>query len=149
MDLISISATDVRSTTEDKDLDMWDVNHHRKRLKFRSKVIDELRNLLRKENLDREFNDRDKILRCDGRVRTVKLKTQSSTLIRPFPRALQPEVSGNNWKSFQLHGVQPTECVKSPNPDSTEVNQARGTKYGRIVKKHVKLNLLTTRDAYE
>ncbi|GFU01002.1 hypothetical protein NPIL_639381 [Nephila pilipes] len=85
----------------------------------------------------------------DRLVRTVTLKNQSNTLIRSFQRALPPEVSGNDWKSLQLQGVQPTECVKSPNPDSSEVNQARGTKYGRKVKKHVKLNLLTTKDVYE
>ncbi|GFS76517.1 integrase catalytic domain-containing protein [Nephila pilipes] len=85
----------------------------------------------------------------DGLVRTIKLKNQSSTLIRSLQSALPPEVSGNDWKSLQLQGVQPIECVKSPNPDSSEVNQARGPKYGRKVKKHVKLNLLTTRDVYE
>ncbi|GBO25679.1 hypothetical protein AVEN_62660-1 [Araneus ventricosus] len=105
------------STTEVKDLDVRDANHFRKRLRFRAKVIEELRKRFRSEYLgqliQRQKQDPQSSNICegdivligddvkkrlqwplariielipgkDGLVRSVKLKTQSSTLIRPI-----------------------------------------------------------------
>ncbi|GBM51390.1 hypothetical protein AVEN_168774-1 [Araneus ventricosus] len=55
----------------------------------------------------------------DRLARTVKLKTQSCTLIRPIQHVFPLELSGNNLTSLPLQNVQLTELsVNSPNPET-------------------------------
>ncbi|GFT94182.1 DUF5641 domain-containing protein [Nephila pilipes] len=85
----------------------------------------------------------------DRLVRTVKLNTQFSTLIRPIQRVFPLGVNENDWKSLQLQGVQRTESAKSPNPDSSEANKPVMTRYSRAIRKLTKLNMLTLSDVFE
>ncbi|GBN91687.1 hypothetical protein AVEN_112674-1 [Araneus ventricosus] len=104
----------------------------------------------------------------DGLVRTVKLKTQSSTLIRPMQRVFPPEISGNDLTSLPLQKVQlkklsvnspnpetpvkfpiPETSVKSPIPDSSKSNQPQVSRCGRAIKRPKKLNLVTLSDVFE
>jgi hypothetical protein len=168
-----------RSTAEVKDLDMRDANHYRKRLRFRAKVIDELRKRFRSEYLGllvqrQKPNHQSSNIRPgdivligddvkkrlqwplarvlelipgkDGLIRTVKLKTESCTLIRPIQRVFPLEVSGNDFKSLPLQKVQSTESVQPPRPDSSEVSQPQVTRCGRAIRKPKKLNLVYLAD---
>ncbi|GBM89270.1 hypothetical protein AVEN_180421-1 [Araneus ventricosus] len=180
------------STAEVKDLDVRDANHFRKRLRFRAKVIEELRKRFRSENLDQLIqrqkqdpqssniregdivligDDVKKRLQWplariielipgkDGLVRTVKLKTQSSTLIRPVQRVFPLELSGNDLTSLPLQKVQLTELsvnspnpeasVKSPIPDPSKANQPQVSRCGRAIKRPKRLNLVTLNDVFE
>ncbi|GFW95066.1 integrase catalytic domain-containing protein [Trichonephila clavipes] len=116
-------------TADTKDLDVRDANLFRKRLRFRAKVIEELKRRFRNEYLGQLIqrqkqhyqssniqvgdivligDDWKKIPQWplarviklipekDGLVRTVKLRTQSCTLIRPNQRVFPLEVSGND-----------------------------------------------------
>ncbi|GFT56731.1 DUF4817 domain-containing protein [Nephila pilipes] len=60
----------------------------------------------------------------------------------------QLEVSGNVLKSLPLQKVQSTKSVKSPNPNSLEVNLPQMTRYGRAIKTPKKLNLVTLSDVF-
>ncbi|GBN15764.1 hypothetical protein AVEN_196305-1 [Araneus ventricosus] len=63
------------------------------------------------------------IPRKDRLVRTVKLKTEPCTLIRPIQRVFLLELSGNGLTSLPLQKVQLTEpSVNPPNPDSSEAS---------------------------
>ncbi|GBN82401.1 hypothetical protein AVEN_91690-1 [Araneus ventricosus] len=149
------------STAEVKDLDVRDANHFRKRLRFRPKVIEELRKRLRSEYLEL-------ILGKDGLARTVKLKTQSSTLIRPIQRVFPLELSGNDLTSLLLQKIQLTELsvnspnpetpvkfpisktsVKYPIPDFSKANEPQVTRCGRAIKRPKRLNLVTLNDVFE
>ncbi|GBO26557.1 hypothetical protein AVEN_205168-1 [Araneus ventricosus] len=95
----------------------------------------------------------------DGLVRTVKLKTQSSTLIRPIQRVFPLELSGNDLTSLPLQKVQLTELsVNSPNPetsvkssipDPSKANQPQVSRCGRAIKRPKRLNLVTLNDVFE
>ncbi|GFU62019.1 DUF5641 domain-containing protein [Trichonephila clavipes] len=95
-------------TADTKDLDVQDANHFRKRLRFRAKLIKELKRRFRNEYLARVIK---LIPGKDGLVRTVKLKTQSCTLIRPIQRGLPLEVSRNDITNPPLQKVQQTEAT--------------------------------------
>ncbi|GBO43894.1 hypothetical protein AVEN_203275-1, partial [Araneus ventricosus] len=179
-------------TAEVKDLDVRDANHFRKRLRFRAKVIEELRKRFRSEYLGQLIqrqkqdpqlsniregdivligDDVKKRLQWplariielipgkDGLVRTVKLKTQSSTLIRPIQRVFPLELSGNDLTSLPLQKVQLTELsvnspnpetsVKSPIPDPSKANQPQVSRCGRAIKRPKRLNLVTLNDVFE
>ncbi|GBM87314.1 hypothetical protein AVEN_169950-1 [Araneus ventricosus] len=140
-----------RSTAMVKYLEMWDANHFRKRLRFRAKVIEELRKRFKGEYLGK-----------DGLVRTVKLKTQYCALIRPIQCVYPLEVSRNDVKSLPLRKVELTESsVNSTNPDSSEAlvkspisdfsntNQPQMTICGLAIKRSKRLNLLTLSDVLE
>ncbi|GFY77867.1 DUF5641 domain-containing protein [Trichonephila inaurata madagascariensis] len=125
------------ATADTKDLDVWDANDFRKKLRFRAKLIDELKRRFRNEYLGQLIqrqkqhpqssnihlgdivlirDDWKKRLQWplarviklisgkDGLVRTVKLKTQSCTLIRPIQRVFPLEVSGNDVTSISPKG---------------------------------------------
>ncbi|GFT19677.1 integrase catalytic domain-containing protein [Trichonephila clavipes] len=84
-------------TADTKDLDVQDANHFRKRLRFRAK---------------------------DGLMRTVKLKTQSCTLIRPIQHVFPLEVSGNDITNPPLQNVQQTDSsMNCPNPDTLKATE--------------------------
>ncbi|GFW13402.1 DUF5641 domain-containing protein [Trichonephila clavipes] len=87
----------------------------------------------------------------DGLVRTVKLKTQSCTLISPIQRVFPLEVSGNDITNPPLQKVQQTvSSVNCPNPDNLKATeQPQVIRCGRPVKKHDKLNLLTLTDVFD
>ncbi|GFS52778.1 DUF5641 domain-containing protein [Trichonephila inaurata madagascariensis] len=87
----------------------------------------------------------------DGLVRTVKLKTQSCTLIRPIQRVFPLEVSGNDLKSLPLQKVQQTDSsVNYPNPDTLKATeQPQVTRCGHPMKKPDKQNLLTLIDVFD
>ncbi|GBN44278.1 hypothetical protein AVEN_211377-1 [Araneus ventricosus] len=180
------------STAEVKDLDVRDANHFRKRLRFRAKVIEELRKRFRSEYLGQliqrqkqdpqssNIREGDIVLIGDdvkkrlqwplarvielipgnyGLVRTVKLKTQSSTLIRPIQRLFPLELSGNDLTSLPLQKVEltvlsvnspnPETSVKSPIPDPSKANQPQVTRCGRAIKRPKRLNLVTLNDVFE
>ncbi|GFU84125.1 integrase catalytic domain-containing protein [Trichonephila clavipes] len=111
-------------TADTKDLDVRDANHFRKRLRFRAR---------------------------DGLVRTVKLRTQSCTLIRPIQRVLLLEVSGNDIANPPLQKVQQTDSsVNYPNHETLKATeQPQVTRCGRPAKKPEKLNLLTLTDVFD
>ncbi|GFX67811.1 integrase catalytic domain-containing protein [Trichonephila clavipes] len=171
-------------TADTKDLDVRDANHFRKRLRFRAKVIEELKRRFRNEYLGQLIqrqkqhpqssniqvgdivligDDWKKRLQWplarviklipgkDGLVRTVKLKTQSCTLIRPIQRVFPLEVSVNDIKNPPLQKVQQTDSsVSCPNPDTLKATeQPQVTRCGRPVKKPDKLNLLTLTDVFD
>ncbi|GFX05903.1 integrase catalytic domain-containing protein [Trichonephila clavipes] len=81
----------------------------------------------------------------DGLVRTVKLKTQSCTLIRPIQSVFPLEVRGNDITNPPLQKVQQADSsVNCPNPDTLKATaQPQVTRCGRPLKKPDKLNLLT------
>ncbi|GBL76124.1 hypothetical protein AVEN_139080-1 [Araneus ventricosus] len=180
------------STPEVKDFDVRDANNFRKRLKFRAKVIEELRKRFKSEYLGQLIqrqkqdpqssniregdivligDDVKKRLQWplariielipgkDGLVRTVKLKTQSFTLIRPVQRVFPLELSGNDLTSLPLQKVQLTELsvnspnpeasVKSPIPDPSKANQPQVSRCGRAIKRPKRLNLVTLNDVFE
>ncbi|GBM09146.1 hypothetical protein AVEN_226671-1 [Araneus ventricosus] len=180
------------STAEVKDLDVRDANHFRKRLRFRAKVIEELRKRFRSEYLGQLIQRQKQyplssniregdiiligddvkktlhwslarvielILGKDGLVRTVKLKTQSSTLIRPIKRVFPLELRRNDLTSLPLQKVQLTELsvnspnpetpVKSPIPDASKANQLQVIRCGRAIKRPKRLNLATLNDVFE
>ncbi|GFX74742.1 integrase catalytic domain-containing protein [Trichonephila clavipes] len=87
----------------------------------------------------------------DGLVRTVKLKTQSCTLIRPIQRVFPLEVSGNDITNLPLQKVQQTDSsVICQNLDTLKATeQPQVTRCGRPVKKPDKLNLLTLTDVFD
>ncbi|GFU29907.1 integrase catalytic domain-containing protein [Trichonephila clavipes] len=87
----------------------------------------------------------------DGLVRTVKLKTQSCTLIRPIQRVFPLEVSGNDITNPLFQKVQQTySSLNCPNPDTLKASeQPQVTRCGRPVKKPDKLNLLTLTDVFD
>ncbi|GFW22792.1 DUF5641 domain-containing protein [Trichonephila clavipes] len=63
------------------------------------------------------------IRRKDGLVRTVKLKTQSCTLILQF-KVFPLKVSGNDIKNPSLQKVQQTDSsVSYPNPDTLKATE--------------------------
>ncbi|GBL92775.1 hypothetical protein AVEN_161746-1 [Araneus ventricosus] len=86
----------------------------------------------------------------DGLVRTVKLKTQSSTLIHPIQRVFPLEINGNDLTSLPFQKVQLTELsvnslnpetsVKSPIPDPSKANQPQVSRCGRAIKRPKRLN---------
>ncbi|GFX99022.1 uncharacterized protein TNCV_4301971 [Trichonephila clavipes] len=60
----------------------------------------------------------------DGLVRTVKLKTQSCTLIRPIQRVFPLEVSGNDITNPPLQKIQQTDSSMNwPNPDTLKTTE--------------------------
>ncbi|GFT71728.1 integrase catalytic domain-containing protein [Trichonephila clavipes] len=124
-------------TVDTKDLDVRDANHFWKRLRFRAKWP-----------LAREIK---LIPGKDGLVRTVKLRTQSCTLIRPIQRVFPLEVSGNDITNPPLQKVQQTDSsVNYPNHDTLKATeQPQVTRCGRPVKKPDKLNLSTLTDVFD
>ncbi|GBM51486.1 hypothetical protein AVEN_197043-1 [Araneus ventricosus] len=117
------------------------------------------------------------IPRKDRLARTVKLKTQSSTLIRPIQRVFPLELSGNDLTSLPRQKVQLTELsvnspnpetpvkfpipetsvkfpipetsVKSPIPDTSKANQPQVSRCGCAIKRPKRLNLVTLSDVFE
>ncbi|GFY23043.1 integrase catalytic domain-containing protein [Trichonephila clavipes] len=87
----------------------------------------------------------------DGLVRTVKLKTQSCTLIRPIQRVFPLEVSGNDKTNPPLQKVQQADSsMNCPNPDTLKATgKPQVTSCGRPVKKPDKLTLLTLTDVFD
>ncbi|GFX35206.1 integrase catalytic domain-containing protein [Trichonephila clavipes] len=167
-----------------KDLDARDTNHFRKRLRFRAKVIEDLKRRFRNEYLGQLIQRQKQLPRSsnihvgdivligddwkkrlhwplarviklipgkDGLVRTVKLNTQSCTLIRPIQRVFPLEVSGNDVTNPLLQKVQQTDSsVSCPNPDTLKATEKpHVTRCGCPVKKPNKLNLLTLTDVFD
>ncbi|GFQ90849.1 DUF5641 domain-containing protein [Trichonephila clavata] len=87
----------------------------------------------------------------DGLVRTVKLRTQSCTLIRPIQRVFPLEVSGNSVTSLPLQKVQQIDSsINCADPDTLKATvKPQVTRCGRPVKKPDKLNLLNLTDVFE
>ncbi|GFY39197.1 integrase catalytic domain-containing protein [Trichonephila inaurata madagascariensis] len=142
-------------TADTKDLDVREANHFRKRLRFRTTVMEELKRRFRNEYLGQLIQRQKQYPQLsnihDGLVRTVKLKTQSCTLIRPIQRVFPLEVSGKDVTSLPLQKVQQTDSsVNCPNPDTLKASEkSQVTRRGRPVKKPDKLNLLTLTDVFD
>ncbi|GFT76390.1 integrase catalytic domain-containing protein [Nephila pilipes] len=142
-----------RSTREVKDLDMRDANHHRKRLKFRVKVIEELQKRFRSEYLGLLIQrQRQNPQTCNIRQGNIVLIGDDVKIRLQWPLSRVLElipVNGNDRKSLQLQGVQMTESAKSPYPDFSVVNKPLMTRNGRAVRKPTKLNMLTIKYVFE
>ncbi|GFQ80967.1 integrase catalytic domain-containing protein [Trichonephila clavata] len=171
-------------TAETKDLEIRDANHFRKRVRFRAKVIEELKKRFRNEYLGQLIqrqkqhpqssnicegdiiligDDWKKRLRWplarviklipgkDGLVRTIKLWTQSCTLIHPIQRVFPLEVSRNSVTSLPLQKVQQIDSsMNCADPDTLKATvKPQVTRCGHPVKKPDKLNLLTLTDVFD
>ncbi|GFT19688.1 integrase catalytic domain-containing protein [Trichonephila clavipes] len=118
-------------TADTKDLDVQDANHFRKRLRFRAKVIEKLKRRFRNEYLGQLIQRQKQHPQSsniqvgkDGLMRTVKLKTQSCTLIRPIQHVFPLEVSGNDITNPPLQNVQQTDSsMNCPNPDTLKATE--------------------------
>ncbi|GFR07819.1 DUF5641 domain-containing protein [Trichonephila clavata] len=84
-------------------------------------------------------------------LRTVKLRTQSCTLIRPIQRVFLLEVSGNSVTSLPLQKVQHIDSsMNCADPDTVKATvKPQVTRCDRPVKKPDKLNLLTLTDVFD
>ncbi|GFX70522.1 integrase catalytic domain-containing protein [Trichonephila clavipes] len=118
-------------TADTIDLDVRDANHFRKRLRFRAKssniqvghIV-----LIGDDWIKRLQWPLARVIKFvpgkDGLVRTVKLKTQSCTLIRSIQRVFPLEVSGNDITNPPLQKVQQTNLsVSCPNTDTLKATE--------------------------
>ncbi|GFX70900.1 integrase catalytic domain-containing protein [Trichonephila clavipes] len=137
-------------TADAKDLDFRDANHFRKRLRFRAKSSNIQMGdiVLIGDKWKKRFQwPLARVIKLipgkDGLVRTVKLKTQSCTLICPIQHVFPLEVSGNHITNPPLQKVQQIySSMNCPNPDTLKATeQPHVTRCGRPVKKPDKLNL--------
>ncbi|GFV74270.1 integrase catalytic domain-containing protein [Trichonephila clavipes] len=152
-----------RPSLETTYLDMLDGNHLRKRLRFRVKMMKELRERFRKEYLgqlvQRHRQDPhssniqvgdivligDDVKKClqwplarvielipgkDGLVRTVRVKTQHSILVRPIQRIFPLEARGSNFQ--ELLNPPADSSMKTLDND---VNLPQASRFGREIKR--------------
>ncbi|GFW41744.1 integrase catalytic domain-containing protein [Trichonephila clavipes] len=134
-------------TADTKDLDVRDANHSRKRLRFRAKVIKELKRRFRNEYL--------------GQLIQRQIQHPQSSNIQVGDIVL----IGDDWKKrlqWSLARViklipgkdglvqQTDSSVSCPNPDTLKATeQPQVTRCGRPVKKPDKLNLLILTDVFD
>ncbi|GFS65291.1 integrase catalytic domain-containing protein [Trichonephila clavipes] len=122
------------------DIDELNSTDLRKRMKYRIKLLSDLRQRFRKEYLTKII---ELIPGRDGEIRTVRLKTQHGTVIRPVQRIFPLEVQAiaNSDKELKEESV----SLKSTKPEKVlNINDAIIKKYtssGRLVKEP-KLDLL-------
>ncbi|GFW37082.1 integrase catalytic domain-containing protein [Trichonephila clavipes] len=109
----------------------------RKRMKYRIKLLSDLRQRFRKEYLSEII---ELIPGRDGEIRTVRLKTQHGTVIRPFP--LEVQSIANSDKELKEESI----SVKSTKPEKVlNTNDAIVKKYtssGRLDNEPKRLDLL-------
>ncbi|GFU78535.1 integrase catalytic domain-containing protein [Trichonephila clavipes] len=123
------------------DIDELNSRDLRKRMKYRIKLLSDLRQRFRKEYLTKIL---ELIPGRDGEIRTVRLKTQHGTVIRPvqciFP--LEVQAIANSDKELKEESI----SVKSTKPEKVlNTNDAIVKKYtssGRLVKEPKRLDLL-------
>ncbi|GFW07624.1 integrase catalytic domain-containing protein [Trichonephila clavipes] len=135
------------------DIDELNSRDLRKRMKYRIKLLSDLRQRFRKEYLRNNNKKRlswpiAKIIELipgrDWEIRTVRLKTQHGTLIRPVQRIFPLEVQAiaNSDKELKEKSI----SVKSTKPEKVlNTNDAIVKKYtssGRLVKEPKRLDLL-------
>ncbi|GFT10280.1 integrase catalytic domain-containing protein [Trichonephila clavipes] len=115
------------------DIDELNSRDLRKRMKYRIKLLSDLRQRFRKEYLTKII---ELIPGRDGEIRTVRLKTQHGTVIRPVQRIfpLEVQVIANSDKELKEESI----SVKSTKPEKVlNTNDAIVKKYtssGRLVK---------------
>ncbi|GFW83594.1 DUF5641 domain-containing protein [Trichonephila clavipes] len=115
------------------DIDELNSRDLRKRMKYRIKLLSDLRQRFRKEYLTKII---ELIPGRDGEIRTVRLKTQHGTVIRPVQRIFPLEVQAiaNIDKELKEESI----SVKSIKPEKVlNTNDAIVKKYtssGRLVK---------------
>ncbi|GFT91726.1 integrase catalytic domain-containing protein [Trichonephila clavipes] len=123
------------------DIDELNSRDLRKRMKYRIKLLSDLRQRFRKEYLTKII---ELIPGRDGEIRTVRLKTQHGTVIRPVQRIFPLEVQAiaNSDKELKEESI----SVKSTKPEKVlNTNDAIVKKYtssGRLVKEPKRLDLL-------
>ncbi|GFW56201.1 integrase catalytic domain-containing protein [Trichonephila clavipes] len=123
------------------DIDELNSRDLRKRMKYRIKLLSDLRQRFRKEYLTKII---ELIPGRDGEIRTVWLKTQQGTVIRPVQRIFPLEVQAiaNSDKVLKEESI----SVKSTTPEKVlNTNDAIVKKYtssGRLVKEPKRLDLL-------
>ncbi|KAF8790399.1 hypothetical protein HNY73_005423 [Argiope bruennichi] len=154
-------------SSETTDLDVLDGNRLRKRLRFRAKMIQVLREQFRKEYLgqlvqrhrqhpqssnihtgdivliDDDVKKRqwplarviELISGKDGHVRTVRVKTQHSTLVRPLQRIFPLKESGSDFQK-QLGSSDDSSMETFVN----DVNLLQVSRFGREIKRPNRLN---------
>ncbi|GFW75819.1 integrase catalytic domain-containing protein [Trichonephila clavipes] len=135
------------STADTKDLDVRDANHFRKRLKFRAKVIEELKRTFRNEYLG-QLSQRQK-----QHPQSLNIQVDDIVLIGDdWKRRLQwPLARVIKLIPVKDGLVQQTDSSMScPNPDTLKATeQPQVTRCCRPVKKPDKLNLLTLTDVFD
>ncbi|GFS67943.1 DUF5641 domain-containing protein [Trichonephila clavipes] len=94
------------------DIDELNSRDLRKRMKYRIKLLSDLRQRFRKEYLTKII---ELIPGRDGEIRTVRLKTQHGTVIRPMQRIFPLEVQAiaNSDKELKEESI----SVKSTKPE--------------------------------
>ncbi|GFU27317.1 integrase catalytic domain-containing protein [Trichonephila clavipes] len=147
-------------TADSKDLEVRVSNHFRKRLRFRAKVIEELKRRFRNEYLGQL------IQRQKQHPQSPSIQVGDTVLIRddwkkrlqwPLARVIKwipgknRLVSGNDVTNPPHQKVQQADSsVNCPNPDTLKATeQPQVTRCGRPVKKPDKLNLLTVTDVFD
>ncbi|GFW97026.1 integrase catalytic domain-containing protein [Trichonephila clavipes] len=123
------------------DIDELNSGDLRKRMKYRIKLLSDLRQRFRKEYLTKII---ELILGRDGEIRTVRLKTQHGTVIRLVQRIFPLEVQAiaNSDKELKEESI----SVKSTTPEKVlNTNDAIVKEYtssGTLVKEPKRLDLL-------
>ncbi|GFW94925.1 integrase catalytic domain-containing protein [Trichonephila clavipes] len=134
-------------TADIKDLDVRVSNHFRKRLRFRAKVIEELKRRFRNEYLA-QLIQRQKQYPQSSSIQvgdTVLIGDDWKKRLQwPLARVIKL-IPGKNERVPQTDS-----SVNCPNPDTLKATeQPQVTRCGRPVKKPNKLNLLTLTDVFD
>ncbi|GFU27332.1 integrase catalytic domain-containing protein [Trichonephila clavipes] len=134
-------------TADTKDLEVRVSNHFRKRLRFRAKVIEELKRRFRNEYLGQL------IQRQKQHPQSSSIQVGVTVMIRDdWKKRLQwPLARVIKWIPGKNRLVQQADSsVNCPNPDTLKATeQPQVTRCGRPVKKPDKLNLLTVTDVFD
>ncbi|GFT39789.1 DUF5641 domain-containing protein [Nephila pilipes] len=123
------------------DIDELNSRDFRKRMKYRIKLLSDLRQRFRKAYLTKII---ELIPGRDGEIRTVRLKTQYGSVIRPVQRIFPLEIQAiaNNDKELKGESIS-VKCAKPENVlNSNDVLVKKYTSSGRLVKEPKRLDLL-------
>ncbi|GFT83607.1 DUF5641 domain-containing protein, partial [Nephila pilipes] len=110
-------------------------------MKYRIKLLSDLRQRFRKAYLTKII---ELIPGRDGEIRTVRLKTQHGSVIRPVQRIFPLEIQAiaNNDKELKGESIS-VKCAKPENVLNTnDVLVKKYTSSGRLVKEPKRLDLL-------
>ncbi|GFU35038.1 integrase catalytic domain-containing protein [Nephila pilipes] len=131
-------------TAETKDLEIRDANHFRKRLRFRAKVIEELKKRFRNEYLghliQRQKQHPQSSNICDGDIVLIA-DDWKKRLQWPLARVIKLIPGKDGLIDSSMN------CADSDTLKATVKPQV--TRCGRPVKKPDKLNLLTLTDVFD
>ncbi|GFX75624.1 putative RNA-directed DNA polymerase from transposon X-element [Trichonephila clavipes] len=136
---------------ENRNLDVPDIDYRdtvnlRKRVRYRQKLLNDLRHRFRKEYLGLLIQNKNKKgqLSEDGKIRTVELKARTGTMLRPIQRVYPLEVQSTETPNDPLNDCTITNPISSDNlsdPNDSSNVLPRVSKYGRVIKVPEKLDL--------